>query len=102
MLLCMSSCDIGHSGGDLQGRVDFTNYIAFETTDDLGLAHTRPGATMHVLPCPGIMAKPDQNDAIEGGIGLPVATTVQPVPVGLSRGGRHRTRPHSEAKAASE
>ena len=44
MLLWMSRRYIGDSRGDLQGRVDFTNYIAFETTDDLGLAHPLLGA----------------------------------------------------------
>ena len=66
-----------------------TNYIAFETTNDLRLAHPLSGAAMHVLPCSEVMTKPDQNNSIESGIGLPVATPVQPVPVGLSRGGRN-------------
>ena len=76
MLLWMSRFEIGHSGGDLQGRVDFTNHVAFETTDDLGLAHSLPGAAMHVLPGSEVMAKAGQNDAIESAIGLPVAAPV--------------------------
>ena len=93
MLLWMSRFEIGHSGGDLQGRVDCTNHVVFETTDDLGLAHPLPGSAMHVLPGSEVMAKADQNDAIESGIGLPVATPVQPVPVGLAGGGRYWTHP---------
>ena len=39
------------------------------------------------------MTKPDQNDSIESRVGLPVATPVQPMPVGLAGGGRYRTHP---------
>lgn len=48
--------------------------VAFETTDYLGLTHPFAGATVPVLPGLEFMTKPDQNDAIEGRIGLPVAT----------------------------
>ena len=48
---------------------------------------------MHVLLGSEVMAKADRNDAIESGIGLPVATPVQPVPVGLAGGGRYWTHP---------
>ena len=82
--LLTSRCGTGYSGRILQGREDFASDIAFETTDYLGLAHPFSGATPHVLPGPGVMTKPDQNDAIESRIGLPVATPVQTMPVGLA------------------
>ena len=44
------------------------------------------------------MTKPDQNDAIESGIGLPIATSVQTVPVGLAGGSWHRTHPAQRGK----
>ena len=48
-------------------------------------------AVLHLLGrCPAIMTKPDHNDAIESRIGLTVATAVQPMSVGLTRGSRYR------------
>ena len=51
------------------------------------------GAAARVLPGSEVMTKPDRNDAVKGCVGLPVASPVQPVPVGLAGGGRHRTYP---------
>ena len=90
MLLWMSSCS-----GDLlvrspEGCEDLASNVAFETTDDLGLAHSLSGTSAHIFPGPAVMAKPDHNDAIESCIGLAVATPVEPVPVGLARGSRYR------------
>ena len=91
MLLYMSRCDTGRFGGGTQGREDFASDIAFEATDDLGFAHPLPGAAIHVLPGSKVMTEPDQNDAIKSCVGLTVATPVQPVPIGLTGGGRPRT-----------
>ncbi len=55
MLQYMSRCGTGCSRRILQGREDFASDIAFETTDDLGLAHPLPGAAVHVLPGPGAL-----------------------------------------------
>ena len=93
MLLWMSSCGTGHSGGVPQDREDFASDIALETTYDLGLAHALPGAAVHVVPGSEVMTEPDQNEAIESRISLPVATPVQPMPVGLAGGGRYWTHP---------
>ena len=63
---------------------DLASDVAFETTDDLGLAQALAGPSAHVLPGPAVMAKPDHDDAIERGVCLAVATSIQPVPVGLA------------------
>ena len=87
----MSSRACDYIGRVLQGREDFASDIAFEATDDLGLAHSLFGAPPHVCLGPVIMAKPDYNDAIECRIGLTVATSVEPMAVGLAGGSRYRT-----------
>ncbi len=63
---------------------DLASNMAFEATDDLGLAHSLPGAATHVCLGPVIIAKPDHNDAIKSGISLTVATAVEPMPGGLA------------------
>ena len=89
----MSSRTGDYLGRILQNGEDLASNIAFETTDDFGLAHSLAGATEHVCLGPAIMTKPDHNDAIESCIGLAVATAVQPMSVGLARGSRYRVHP---------
>ena len=45
-----------------QGREDFAGDVAFETADDLSLAHPLPGAAVHVLPGPEVMPKPESTE----------------------------------------
>ena len=65
----------------MQNGEDLASNVAFEATDDFGLAHSLAGATEHVCRGPAIMTKPDHNDAIGSRIGLAVATAVQPMSV---------------------
>ena len=102
MLLWMSSCGTGHSGGVPQDREDFASDIALETTYDLGLAHALPGAAVHVVHGSEVMTEPDQNDAIESRISLPVATRFSRCRLVLPEEAGTGLTPHSEAKAASE
>ncbi len=69
---------------------NFASDISFEAADNLGLAHSFPGAASHVCLGPVVITKPDQNDAIKSGIGLAVATAVEPMPVGLAGRSRYR------------
>ena len=49
---------------------DFASDISFETADNLGLAHSFPGAASHVCLGLVVMTKPNHNDAIKSGVGL--------------------------------
>ena len=89
----MSRDATGQSDRVLQCREDFASNIAFETTDDLSLAHSLSGAALHIRLGSVVITKSDQDDAIESLIGLAVATAVQPVPVGLAGGRRYRIHP---------
>ena len=89
----MSSCAAGHLGWVLEGREDLAGNVAFEATDDLGLAQSLSGAAAYVCLGPAIVTKPDHHDTIESRIGLAVAATVQPMPAGLAGGSRFRTHP---------
>ena len=62
--------------------------IAFEAADHLSLAHSLGGATTHVCLGPLIMTKSDDNNAMECPVGMAVAASVEPMPVGLAGGSR--------------
>ena len=68
----------------LDGREDFAGNVAFQAADDLALAQSLRGAAAHVCSGPGIVTKPDQDDAVEGRVGLAVTTAVESMPVGLT------------------
>ena len=89
----MSSRPSNHLDRVLQGREEFASDVAFEAAYDLGLAQALRGAATHVCPGLAIMTKPDEDDAIQSRVGLSVAATVEPMPVGLSRGGGYRIDP---------
>ena len=72
----------------LQCGEDLASDIPFEAADDLAPGRSFSSAAVEVSLGVAIVAKPGQNDAIQGRIGLAVASAVQPVPVGLAgRGG---------------
>ena len=58
MLLYMSSSLGECLSGLLDGRVDFSSNIAFETADDFSLAHSLGGSTTHVLLSPRFITQP--------------------------------------------
>ena len=72
----MSSRTADYLGRILQNGEDLASDIAFEATDDFGLAHSLAGTTTQVCLGPAIMTKPGHHDAIESRIGLAVATSV--------------------------
>ena len=74
ILLYLSSDFIEYLSRFLDGRVDFASYIALETADDVALTHSLSGSTSYVCLGPGVMRQPDEDHAIERGIGLTVAT----------------------------
>ena len=85
MLLYMSSGVFKYLGGLLDDRVDFASDIAFEATNDFALGHSFRKPSTQVGPRPQVVAQSDDDYAIEGGIGLAVAATVEPMSVGLAR-----------------
>ena len=64
MLLYPSSRPADEVRRVLDGREDFVCNVAFEATYDLALAQSLRGAATHVFPGPGIVTKPDQDDAV--------------------------------------
>ena len=84
MLLYMSSSVNEYLVGLLDGRVDFASDIAFKAADDIAPAHSFCGSSPQVGLCPQIVTQPDDDYSIERRIGLAVATTVEPMPVGLA------------------
>ena len=80
----MSSGFFKYLGGLPDDRVDFASDIAFEATDDFDLAHSFCGSSTQVRLRPQIVAQSDDDYAIERRIGLAIATTVEPMPVGLA------------------
>ena len=93
MLLWMSRylSDFLHRA--LQGGENLASDVSFEATDDLSLAHSLCGVTAHVCPGTAVIKKPDDNDAIERGVGLSMATAVEPMPVGFAGGSRYGIDP---------
>ena len=72
---------------------DFASDISFEAADNLSVAHSFRGAASHVCLGPVVITKPDHDAAMESGIGLAVATAVEPMPVGLAGRSRYRIDP---------
>ena len=80
----MSSGFFKYLGGLTDDRVDFASDIAFETADDFDLAHSFCGSSTQVRLRPQVVAQSDDDYAIKRRIGLAVASTVEPMPVGLA------------------
>ncbi len=102
MLLYMSSGRIEYLGRLLDGREDFSSNIAFETADDVALAHSLRGSTTHICLGAQLVTQPDDDYAIERRIGLAVTSAVEPMLVRLARCAGIGFTPHSDAKAASD
>jgi hypothetical protein len=67
--------------------VDLAGDVAFQAADDLSFAFAFAGAPDDVGPCRLVVAHADEDDPIERGVRLAVATAVEPVAVRLARGG---------------
>ena len=73
--------------------VDLAGEEAFETPDDLASGPAISGASCNVVDCRLVEPYTDDDGSIEGGVGLSVATTIEPVPAGGHAGrGRDWTR----------
>ena len=70
-----------------QAGIDLASDISFEATDDLGLGHSFPYPTAHILLRRLMVAQAHKDDAIEGRVGLAVAPSIEPVAVGPARCG---------------
>src|SRR5664280_2734035 len=96
MLLCSSSRGrkivraVPTGGGGVELVVDLAGEVALEAAQDLlgGLAFGEPA--LHVGLGRLVVAQSGDHGPMQGGIGLPVAAAVEPVPGGLARGGRDR------------
>lgn len=79
--------------GSADDWVELADEVAFQAADDLHLGFTLRGATFNVVPCGLVIAHPYDHHVIQRGIGLAVASSVQPMPVGLARGCWNRASP---------
>src|SRR5712692_5356306 len=68
--------------------VDLAGDVALQAADDLALGLALAGAPRDVLSGRLVPAHADEDDAVEGGVGLAVAAAVEPVADRLARGGR--------------
>ena len=84
MLLYLSSNFPKYLSRLLDGRVDFSGNIAFETADDITLAQSLGGSSTHVCLGLRVMTQSDDDYAIERGIGLTVTSSLESMPVSLA------------------
>ena len=70
-----------------EGPVGLAGDEAFQAADDLHLAFAFLGLPVHVVAGGLVVAHADDGDVVQGGVALPVAAFVEPVPVGLAAGG---------------
>jgi hypothetical protein len=69
--------------------VEASGQGAFEASDDVEfVAAVGVDVTAHVGPGLVVPDEANDDDAVQGGVGLPVAAAVEPVPVGLAGAGR--------------
>ena len=81
---------------------DFPDHEALETANDLGLALSLRRAAPDIVDRGLMTAHAHDDHAVKGGVGLPVATAVEPVAGDLATGGWDRAAPQSLARAPSE
>ena len=87
VLLCRSRAGAGGiCWGWLGAEIpkDLTSDVAFEAAYDFGFGLALCGTSADVIQCRLVTAHTDDDYPIEGGIGLPVASTVEAVPDGLA------------------
>ena len=87
MLLCRSRTNSGRLGwGWLGAEIskDLTSDVAFEAAYDFGSGLSLGGASADVVQCRLVTAHTGNDYPIEGGIGLPIASSVEAVPDGLA------------------
>ena len=70
--------------------VELAGDVAFEASNDFFLGHAFFGASLHVVAGAGVPAQAAEYDAVERGVGLPVAAAVEPVPGCLAGAGGDR------------
>src|SRR4029450_6586659 len=97
MPLCLSSGEgwPDRGGGWLRWSyevVDLSGDVELREADALAAGFALGGAAVKVVARPAVAAQPGQRDAVEGGVGLPVAASVEPVSVGSTGGCLHWAR----------
>src|SRR3954451_14680111 len=90
MLLCRSSSFRYRLSRLAKMGEDLPCDVALEAAHDLRLRLSFGGATADIVDSGLVTAHPCNDDPVEGGIGLAIASAVQPVAAGLAAGGRHR------------
>ena len=80
----MSNCSRGQvlASHVAQDGVDLTSDISFEATDDLRFCHSFARTTAHILLGWLMVAQAHEDDAIECGVGLAIASSIESVAVG--------------------
>src|SRR5258705_13561846 len=67
--------------------VDVAGDVALEAAHDLGFWFAFGEASGHIFLCGFVPAEADHGDAVQAGVGLPVAAAVESDPVGFTGGG---------------
>ena len=68
----------------MEDGVDLAGDVAFQGADDLGFGQSLGGAPLDVGAGGGMVAHADQYDAVQGGVCLAVAATVEAVADGFA------------------
>ncbi len=97
MLLWLSSGDLGGGGVALldggEDGEDSAAEVAFEEAHGLAFGLAAGQTLGHVVTCFFVVFQAGDDDAVEGGVALPVPAAVEPVPVGLAGGRGDRGGP---------
>src|SRR5215208_4284287 len=72
--------------GLAEGGEDLAGDVALEAPHDLSAGPALGGAAGGVVAGGLVPAQSDEHDPVEGGVGLPVAAAVEPMPDGLAGG----------------
>src|SRR5580692_6675709 len=87
MALC-SGGGGGRGDGVVQGGVDLAGHVTLEAADDFWFGLALLGAAGGVFLGGFVVAEADDDDAVEGGVGLAVPAAVEAVTDGFAGGGR--------------
>ncbi len=80
-------------GNRVQDSEHLASDESLEATNDLQFRLPFSRTALHITPCTFIVTESDDDDAMKGGIGPSIATSVEPVAVGLARRCGDRTHP---------
>ena len=72
------------SSGGFEVLVELSGEVSFEAADDLSFGFAFFEAPLHVVAGGLVIAESDDDDLVEGGVGLPVSASVESVSLLLS------------------